>query len=313
MTASTNVPQRDTDTTGSRYSPVQQMALGPVLVATDGSFAGEAAFRAAVLIAARSSTSVEVLVVVEPLPVLVPDPSIVMRPLVASPSVLDAYREGILGQLREIAPPGLEWRVEVEYGRPSTEIADEARQRKAQLIVIGLVHHGVMDRILDGDTALEVIRHAHTPVLLASSDWKSLPKQAVFAVDFSRQSMQAARAGLRLLGDNATVVLAHVRPMPTVYDGMGMWEIEYEEAAKRELAKFAEALDAPSNVRVQKMILRGNPAAALLELGDKVDADLIVAGTHGAGFVQRLIVGSVATRLMRHSNRSLLIVSAREK
>lgn len=313
MTATINTPQAKTNTTGSGYPPETKAVSGPLLVATDGSSAGEAAFRAAATIAAKASASIEVLIVVEPLPVLVPDPSVVMQPLVASPAVLEAYREGILGQLREIAPPGLEWRVEVEYGRPSSEIADEARQRKAQLIVIGLVHHGVMDRILDGDTALEVVRHSHTPVLLASSSWKSLPTQAVFAVDFSDQSMKAAREGLRLLGDNATVVLAHVRPMPTVYDGMGMWEDEYEEAAKRELVKFADALNADPKVHVQKMLLRGHPAETLLDVAEKIGADLIVAGTHGAGFVQRLLVGSVATRLMRHSTRSLLIVPRGEE
>ena len=125
--------------------------------------------------------------------------------------------------------------------------------------------------------------------------------------------MLAARTGLRLLGDDATVVLAHVRPMPTVYDGMGLWEVEYEEAATRELAKFAESLNAPKTVHVEQMLLRGNTSAALLELADKSQADLIVSGTHGAGFVQRLLIGSVATRLMRHSTRSLLVVPGVEQ
>ena len=308
MTALIDTPQRNTETTGSWYPPETRAVSGPLLVATDGSSAGEAAFRAAATIAAKSSVSVEVLIVVEPLPVLVPDPSIVMQPLVASPAVLEAFREGVLGQLREIAPPGLDWRVDVEYGRPSSEIADEARKRKAQLIVIGLVHHSLMDRILDGDTALEVVRHTHTPVLLTSSKWKSLPKRALVAVDFSQQSMQAARAGIRLLGEDATVTLAHVCPMPTVYDGMGMWEAEYEARAKSELEKFADALDLSPNVAVQKMVLRGHPASALLDLGEKLRVDLIIAGSHGHGFVQRVLVGSVATRLMRHSTCSLLIV-----
>jgi len=294
--------------TGSWYPPETKILSGPLLVATDGSSVGEAAFRAASLIAAKASASVEVLAVVEPLPVLVPEPSVLMQPLVASPALFDAFREGIIAQMREIAPPGLAWHVQVEYGRPSSEIADGARELKARLVVIGLVHHGVMDRILDGDTALELVRHAHAPVLLADPSWTALPRQAVFAVDFSHQSMQAARAGLRLLDEHATVVLAHVRPMPTVYDGMGIWEVEYEDAAKIELDRFAEALNAGSTVRVEKMILRGSPASALLEFAEKTQADLIVAGTHGAGFVQRLLLGSVATRLMRHSTRSLLVV-----
>ena len=308
MTALTDTPQKTTDLTESRYTPATKAISGPLLVATDGSPAGEAAFRAAATIAAKSSATVDVLIVVEPLPVLVPDPSVVLQPLVASPAVLDAFREGILGQLREIAPAGLNWHVHVEYGRPSAEITDEARERNARLIVIGLVHHGVVDRILDGETALEVVRHTHTPVLLASSKWTSPPKRALVAVDFSQQSMQAARAGIRLLGENATVTLAHVCPMPTVYDGMGMWEAEYEARAKSELEKFADALDLSPNIVVQKTVLRGHPASALLELGEKLRVDLIVAGSHGHGFVQRVLVGSVATRLMRHSTCSLLIV-----
>jgi nucleotide-binding universal stress UspA family protein len=231
-----------------------------------------------------------------------------IQPLVASPELLNAVRDRVVEQLRKLAPPGLDWHVEVEYGRPSAEIADKARDRKAQLIVVGLVHHGVVDRILDGDTALEVVRQSHTPVLLAASDWSGLPKHAVFAVDFSSQSMQAARAGLRLLADGGTIVLAHVRPIVTVYDGMGMWEEEYETAATKELGKFASALNVPEGMHVQQMMLSGSPSAALLALADRMEANLIVAGTRGAGLMQRLLLGSVATRLMRHSARSLLIV-----
>jgi nucleotide-binding universal stress UspA family protein len=89
---------------------------------------------------------------------------------------------------------------------------------------------------------------------------------------------------------------------------MGLWEEEYEKVAAKELAKFAEALNPPPGVRVEQMVLPGQPSAALLGLADRVDADLLVAGTRGAGLMQRLLLGSVATRLMRHSTCSLLVV-----
>ena len=302
------VPQPEPTKTRSESSPATRASSSPILVATDGTTAGEAAFRAAVHIAAKSSSSVQVMVVVEPLPVLVPDPSLITEPLVASPEMLNAVRDRVLSQLRGFAPSGLQWKVEVEYGKPSAEIVKKARDRDAQLIVIGLVHHSVVDRILDGDTALEVVRQSRAPVLLASAEWKALPTRVVIAVDFSPESMHAARAGLRLLGDGATVVLAHVRPRVTVYDEMGIWEEEYEDVAGKELKKFAATLNTPAGVRVEQVILSGSPSAAVLELAEKNDADLIVAGTRGAGLMQRLLLGSVATRLMRHSTRSLLIV-----
>ncbi len=300
--------QRDANTAGSWYPPAKPAPSGPLLVATDGTAAGETAFRAASAIAAKVTAGVEVIVVVEPLPLLMPDPSIVLQPLVASPALLDAVRDRVVAQLRELAPVGLGWRVEVEYGRPSAEIAGKARDRSAQLVVIGLVHHGIIDRILDGDTALEVVRQSHMPVLLAAPSWKALPRRAVFAVDFSAQSMDAARVGLRLLDDGSTIVLAHVGPMATVFDGIGMLEEEYETAAAKELGNFAEALRAPAGMHVEKVTLRGRASGALMNLADRTEADLIVAGTRGAGLMERLFVGSVATRLMRHSTRSLLIV-----
>lgn len=307
MSDPTATPQ-DTSTTEAWYPPAGPVPSGPILVATDGTTAGEAAFRAAAVIAAKLRSTVQVMVVVEPLPVIVPEPSVIMQPLVASPELLNTVRDRVVAQLGKLAPQGFDWHVDVEYGRPSAEIADKAQDRKVQLIVIGLVHHGVVDRILDGDTALEVVRQSHAPVLLAASDWSGLTKRAVFAVDFSSQSMQAARAGLRLLADGATVVLAHSRPVLTVYDGMGMWEEEYETVAMKELGKFADALNVPAGIHVQQMMLSGTPSAALLALAERMEADLIVAGTRGAGLMQRLLVGSVATRLMRHSTRSLLIV-----
>ena len=309
---SDSTAQRDTNTPGSWYPPAKPAPSGPILVATDGTAAGETAFRAASAIAAKVTASVEVIVVVEPLPLLMPDPSIVTQPLVASPALLDAVRDRVVAQLRELAPVGLGWRVEVDYGRPSAEIAGKARDRSAQLVVIGLVHHGVMDRILDGDTALEVVRQSHMPVLLSAPSWKALPRRAVFAVDFSAQSMDAARVGLRLLDDGSTIVLAHVGPMATVFDGIGMLEEEYETAAAKELGNFAEALKARAGMHVEKVTLRGRASGALMNLADRTEADLIVAGTRGAGLMERLFVGSVATRLMHQSTRSLLIVPDRE-
>lgn len=297
-----------TSATGGMHPSTRPPSSDPILVATDGTAAGEAAFRAAALIGTKLSSSVHVMVVVEPLPVLVPDATLSMDPLVASPEMLNVVRDRVIGQLRGLAPQGLDWRVDVEYGRPSSEICSKARDRGAQLVVIGLVHHSVVDRILDGDTALEVVRQSPVPVLLASAEWSTLPKRAVFAVDFSPPSIEAARAGLRLLADDATVFIAHARPMVTVLEGMRLWEEEYEGAAAKGLQKFAAALNVPDGMRIEEVTLSGGAASAVLGLAEKENADLIVAGTHGAGIVQRLLLGSVATRLMRHSTRSLLIV-----
>jgi nucleotide-binding universal stress UspA family protein len=96
--------------------------------------------------------------------------------------------------------------------------------------------------------------------------------------------------------------------MPTIFDGAGVWEEEYDEAAEREMAKFSKALGAPAGIQLKAVMLRGGPSAELFDFADREDADLIAAGTRGVGLVHRMLVGSVATRLMRHTSRSILIV-----
>lgn len=308
MSSSSVLERADSQTDASGYSHAAVVTSGPILVATDGSSAGKAALQAASLIAKESRTPVSVLVVVEPLPVLLPDPVLIAEPLVTPPEMLDRAREAVIEQMRSLAPAGLDWTTEVDYGRPSVEIVSTAQNNKARLIVIGLVQHNVIDRLLDGDTALEIVRHARMPVLLAASKWTALPKSAVIAVDFTSHSLEAARAALPLLAPGAKVYLAHVRPMPTPYDGMGMWEEEYDVGANKALTQFAVQLNPPAGVNIENILIRGNPSSAILELAEKSNADLIVAGTQGAGFVRRILIGSVATRLIRHSTRSLLIV-----
>jgi hypothetical protein len=59
---------------------------------------------------------------------------------------------------------------------------------------------------------------------------------------------------------------------------------------------------------VQKVLLQGDPATELLAFAASVNADLIATGSHGHGFVTRMLIGSVTTRLVRCSTCSVLTV-----
>ena len=300
--------QGDTLTTGRWYPSGPRLPKGPVVTAIDNSPEGDAAFRAAAGLARAWGARLRVVLVVEPLPLPGPHPDPLLQPLVTTPEMLEEARTSAMRRLETLAPPGIAWTIDVEYGRPSARISEIAQELDASLIVMGLVHHGMLDRLLDGDTALETIRHSRRPVLLVPEGWTSLSRRALFAVDFSPGSMLAAQAGIRLLSDGGSAVLVHVRPearaaQHVVFDGD-----EYERAANQEFDKFIEALDPAAGLIADRVQLRGSVAPVLLSFADTIDADLIVTGTAGAGFVQRMLIGSVATRLIRHSTRALLVV-----
>lgn len=51
-----------------------------------------------------------------------------------------------------------------------------------------------------------------------------------------------------------------------------------------------------------------HPAAAILDLADEVEADLIVVGTRGLGRIERFVRGSVSARIANHARTSLMMV-----
>ncbi|HXV17625.1 MAG TPA: universal stress protein [Gemmatimonadaceae bacterium] len=305
---STTSKSAGTSTLGMYYPAVSVKKLGPLLVATDRTEASSPALRAAEVLNEAVKRGVTVLAVIEPLPLIVPEPTSLLQPLVISPELTEVVRSQTVNQVAAVGVRPASWTIEVEQGRPAKEIAFAARRHAASLVVLGLSHHSMVDRLIDGDTALELLRESDTPVLLASKDFVSTPKFVVIGVDFSPESMEAARASIPLLSPDCVIHLAHVRPSVTIFDGSGLWEDEYEKVAAKQLDDFKETLAAPPTMRVETTILLGKPATALTEYANKIDADLIVSGTHGLGLMRRIFIGSVASGLLRKSERSLLLV-----
>ena len=69
------------------------------------------------------------------------------------------------------------------------------------------------------------------------------------------------------------------------------------------------ALCRAENVRTRFDIEEGTPASAILEAAEQHDADLICLGTHGREGFERLVLGSIAEKVMRKASCPVLTVS----
>lgn len=61
-------------------------------------------------------------------------------------------------------------------------------------------------------------------------------------------------------------------------------------------------------VPVERVTLDGSPAREIVRYAEREDCDLIVMGTHGRGGIDRLLLGSVAERVVRSSSVPVLTV-----
>ncbi|MFW6018743.1 MAG: universal stress protein [Halapricum sp.] len=71
--------------------------------------------------------------------------------------------------------------------------------------------------------------------------------------------------------------------------------------------------DHAENVAVERQIAEGSPSRRIVQYADDEDMDLIVMGTHGRGGIDRLLLGSVAERVVRTSPVPVLTVRVGEQ
>jgi len=139
------------------------------------------------------------------------------------------------------------------------------------------------------------------------------------AVDLSKASAYVIEAVHRVaMATDAEVYLLHVVvPLPSIAGPEFHPVLEPQEVAERyleeqdQLAGLVRQLT-EAGVNATALIAQGDPARTILSEARRLDAELIVAGSHGHGLLFDALVGSVSAGLLRKSGLPVLIVPIRE-
>jgi nucleotide-binding universal stress UspA family protein len=252
---------------------------------------------------------VEVVGVVAPVPVFDAGFMISTTDVELYESREESLRLEIRKQTQAAGEFGQGWPIRVESGVPAPRIVKSAEAMDADYIFMGLGEHKAMDRIFGTETALQVIRLSHIPVLAVPQNAEQLPDSAVLGLDFSPFSRRAVAAAAGLLRAPWEVHLVHVMAgtefLPTMSDA---WLHGYEEELELRLQYLGEQMSVPEGSSVHPHILEGDPAHQILTFAQERDLSLLVAGSHGLSFLGRLLIGSVSTRLVRGARTPVLVV-----
>jgi hypothetical protein len=82
----------------------------------------------------------------------------------------------------------------------------------------------------------------------------------------------------------------------------------YAVSLPERFARLRETLHRDGRFRFQTSAPKGKPAESILAIARAWNADLVVAGTHGAGTLERWVLGSTSNALLRGADCSVLIV-----
>jgi universal stress protein E len=135
-------------------------------------------------------------------------------------------------------------------------------------------------------------------------------ERAVAGIDFGEASVAAARWAATRLAPKAELVLVHVlhveeprwiRPRLPRKQVLTL----AREAAERRLRELTRTIGAPL---VFTEVVVGDPADRIAAVASEFEADLVVVGPHGGRPSRWTLLGSTAERVIRASDRAVLVV-----
>lgn len=86
--------------------------------------------------------------------------------------------------------------------------------------------------------------------------------------------------------------------------------LEIEQASQQHLNRVAARVE---GAEVSTIVLRGNPAARLVEYVDELHDSVIVMSSHGRTGFRRMVVGSTTARVVQASTVPVIVVRATDK
>ena len=197
---------------------------------------------------------------------------------------------------------------EIAYGDPAVCIGRVAREWGAQLVVVGIGRHRPLDRIFGADTALRTIQECTCPVLAVARGTEGIVTDVVVGTDFSEASLEAARDALAVASADATLHFVHVwHPTPDADDELAHEEAEHRAALPAIFRSFLARLDPVPAAATFIVREGGGITECLLDEAARRGASMIAVGRRGQNPLMNRLVGSVATRVLRASTRSVLV------
>ncbi len=264
-----------------------------VLLATDGSEYSAGAVRVAIEFARRAKARLLVTAVA------VYNPEYATTVPGLEQAALDKAGQDVAGAAAAVA--GLDHEVVIaQADDPYRGIVEAAEEYRADLIVMGRRGRRGLARGLIGDATARVIGHAPCDVLVVPRGARLGTGGLLVATDGSRHGDAAAWTAGKLaqgFGLPLTVVSA-VLP-------------SHNEERRREAVSAIERVKAgltEQGLAITGIVAEGRPDQVIVDAARQANASLIVVGSHGRTGLDRLLLGSIAERVIGFAECPVLAV-----
>jgi nucleotide-binding universal stress UspA family protein len=186
-------------------------------------------------------------------------------------------------------------------------ILEQARTKSADLIVMTTHSRGVVSRLGLGSVADELVRRSHVPVLLIRPDDHQPPRVPEPALDNILIPLDGSALSEKILA-RALPLARLMNSRCTLLRVIAPKSGEQEEQQAEQYLERLAATPRQQGVEVRaRVVVAKHPVEAILNAAQTEKSNLIALATHGYGGFRRLVLGSVADKIVRHAPLPVLV------
>ncbi len=134
-------------------------------------------------------------------------------------------------------------------------------------------------------------------------------KKILVPLDFSKESHQAVDVALEIASSAADVCVIHVASDLAVSSPEVVWEVHTDEIRRKRIEESFHKEFADEKYRkLQFFVTFGDPGHGIADYAEQTATNLIVMPSHGRTGITRLLIGSVAERVLRLAHCPVLVL-----
>lgn len=134
-------------------------------------------------------------------------------------------------------------------------------------------------------------------------------EKVIVPVDFSDESRSAIDTALEIAGNPNAIHVVHVLQELNAADPGVVWRtIDNESRSRHATDALLESLEGSKYDGVQIHMEIGDPGYRITHYAEEIGADLIVMPSHGRQGLSRMLIGSVAERVLRLAPCPVLVL-----
>ncbi|MFY9154466.1 MAG: universal stress protein [Prolixibacteraceae bacterium] len=154
-------------------------------------------------------------------------------------------------------------------------------------------------------------------------------KKVLIALDYNPSAQKVAETGYLLAkAMKAEVVLLHVITDSGYYSAVthgsimgfpgymdpGLTNVTQPEILRKKSFDFLDQTKKHlKDETIESEVIEGYAAAGILKIAKKINADLVVIGSHSKRWLEKILVGSVTEEVLRDSTIPLFIIPIKEE